>query len=75
MVKYEDSFTAHSALEWFSGKEFKGKVIKVSISQGYKPAPAASDGYGVTGGYGGGGGGGGYGGSSGGGGGYGQFKF
>ncbi|KDD73405.1 hypothetical protein H632_c2210p0, partial [Helicosporidium sp. ATCC 50920] len=63
-VTYDDPFAANSAPSWFDGKEFRGKVIKVSLAEKPKKVQelASRDrgGYGGGGGrgYGGGGGGG-----------------
>ncbi|XP_044578678.1 RNA-binding protein cabeza-like isoform X3 [Cotesia glomerata] len=32
-VTYDDQAAAHSAIEWFNGKQFKGSTIKVQIAQ------------------------------------------
>ncbi|KAI8105921.1 hypothetical protein M9434_000500 [Picochlorum sp. BPE23] len=40
-VTYEDAFAAMSAPKWFDGKEFKGAVLKVSMSNRKAEAAAA----------------------------------
>lgn len=30
-VTFDDPFTAKSAIQWFDGKEFMGRVVKVRI--------------------------------------------
>eukprot|EP00798_Chlamydomonas_sp_ICE-L_P031588 gene31588-6782_t len=74
-ISYEDPFSAASAIDWFNDKEWKGSVLKVSLSTsggtigGDKSAKGGGGGYGGRGGgggFGGGGGGGGFGGGGGG---------
>lgn len=43
-ITYEDPEAIQAAISWFSGKELKGKIIKVEVAQRKEPPPGSDRG-------------------------------